>query len=201
MDFQGHINLNNNELQQAVLQTETNFPANAKAGRMVFKDKRVYMCVELSGGLPIWVPLTNEINTYLHTQSSASITWTITHNLNTVTPIVQFYDSTNSMFFPASVDNTDNNTVTVTFGSATTGRAVVMYGSITGNERATYAYTHYQTNTASSWVIDHNLGYYPIVRVFVGSNQEIQPYSVVHDTIYQTTVTFTQVYTGIARLI
>ena len=201
MDFQGHINLNDNELQQAVLKTETNFPANPKAGRIVFKDKRVYMCVELSGGLPVWVPLTNEINTYLHTQSSASTTWTITHNLNTTTPLIQFYDNTNGLFFSDSITIDSNNQVTATFGGAATGRAVVMYGSITGNERATYAYTHYQTNTSTSWVISHNLGYYPIVRVFVGANQEIQPYSIIHDTIYQTTVTFTQTYTGTARLV
>ena len=201
MDFQGHINLNNNELQQAVVQTEQNFPANPTAGRLVFKDRRVYMCVEVSGGVPAWVPLTNEINTYVHTQETATSVWTVTHNLNTTSPMIQLYDTTNTMFFPQSIDIVSNNQVTITLGTDSAGRAVVMYGSITGNDRATYSYTHHQTNTATTWTINHNLGYHPIVRVFVGANEEIQPQTVIHDTLYTTTITFSQTYTGIARLI
>lgn len=184
----------------AILKSETAFPSSPTAGRIVFVDKRVWICAELSGGQPIWVPLTNQIDTYLHTQQTSSDTWTITHNLNTGTPLVQVYDTTNKLVIPGDVEVTDNNNVSVTFGTAVSGRAIVMYGSITGSEVPTYAFTYTQTTLATTWVIPHNLGYYPIVRVFVGGD-EIQPQSIVHDSLFQTTITFSTSRTGIARLI
>ena len=69
MDVHGHINLLNNEMQQFVMQTEVDFPTSPTVGRLIFRQKRVYICVEIATGVPVWVPLTNEIDTYLHDQS------------------------------------------------------------------------------------------------------------------------------------
>jgi len=126
MDFHGHINLRDNEMQKMVLQTELNFPTPATLGRLCFKDSRVWICIDAV--TPIWVPLSATTNTYVHTQSSDATTWTITHNLNTVSPIVQIYDSADKMLIPDSVLPSSNDTIVVNLQSAMSGYAVVMYG-------------------------------------------------------------------------
>lgn len=181
-----------------VLNMEGTFPSVPTVGRVVFVNKRVWICAEIVSGQPVWVPLTNTIDTYVHTQSSTSTSWTVIHNLNTITPLVQIYDTTHSMVLPDLVTIVDNNTVTVSFGGALAGKAVVMYGDISGAAKGTFAYEHTQTSLASTWVVTHDLGYYPVVRVFVGTS-EIQPVSIVHNSIYQTTLTFSQGYVGVAR--
>jgi len=184
-----------------VMSHESSFPANPTVGRTVFINKRVWICTDIVGGTPTWIPLTNEIDSYTHIQDVSSATWTIVHNLNTTTPLVQVYNgSNNKMFLPQDVEIIDNNTVSVTVGSALVGRAVVMYGSIAGSNKIEYAYEYTQTTLANPWVITHNLGYYPIVRIFVGG-QEIIPLSVVHTSLFVTTITFSMSMTGIARLI
>ena len=183
-----------------VMNAEAGFPSTASAGRVVFVDKRVWICAELVSGQPIWVPLTNEISAFTHVQSSSSASWTITHNLNATSPLVQVYDASYKMIIPDEVEVVSNNAVTITFGTAITGRAVVMYGDISGAEKSPIAYEYAQTTLASTWVIEHGLGYYPIVRIFVG-NEEILPASVIHDSIFQTTITFSEAKTGIARFV
>lgn len=201
MKFHGNIELQENEMQGMVLQLEGNFPAVPLAGRMVFRDKRLYLCAEVAAGIPAWIPLTNEIDTHIHTQDVAATTWTITHNLGTTTPLVQIFDAaTNAMIIPDEITITSNNVVTVTLSTAVTGRAVVMHGSITGSTKPVYAYTYTQESLASVWVVDHNLGYYPIVRVFIG-NEEILPASIVHNTINQTTITFSSDQIGVAKFV
>ena len=201
MDFYGDINLNDNEMQQMVMQLETNFPTTPTVGRMVFKAGRLFICIAINSGLPVWIPLTNEISTYTHTQVSSSASWSIAHNLETNTPIVQAYDvSTGKQVIADEMTVVDSNNVTVSFGSAIAGRATVVHGNITGTAKPAIAYEHFQTSSSSTWVIPHSLGYEPIVRIFVG-NQEVQPDSIVHDTVNQVTITFSTPQVGNARLI
>lgn len=199
MKHYGHAYLQTNS--SVIMDTSlTSFPTSPTAGQLVFVSKRVWICVEIVSGQPTWIPLTNEIDTFVHTQASAATTWTITHNLNTTTPLVQIYGTDNKVFIPNEITVISNNVVSVDLGVSAAGRAVVMFGDITGADKQTFAYEHHQTNLAATWVIPHNLGYYPIVRVFVGS-EEIQPASIVHDSLFQTTITFSQSYVGIARLV
>ena len=84
MKFYGHANLQQNELQNAVLTVLTAFPTDPKVGQIAFVNSIVYVCIQNTApNPPIWVPLTQEITAYTHTQSTASSTWSITHNLNT----------------------------------------------------------------------------------------------------------------------
>lgn len=197
MKFYGDATL---QLGSAIVASqESTLPESPTVGRIVFVNKRVWIAVELVGGVPTWVPLTNEISTYVHNQLTTSAVWTVTHNLNTTTPLVQVYDDQYKLFIPNEVTPLSNNQVQITLDAATAGRAVVMFGdSTTGLSKSAVAYTHTQTTLSSTWVVTHGLGYYPIVRVFVGS-QEIQPASIVHDSIFQTTITFSEGKTGYAR--
>lgn len=197
----GHINMQQNEIQEMAIAVEANFPAVPVPGRIVFKDRTLYMCVAIETGTAIWIPLTREIESYEHVQSVANTTWTIKHNLNTSLPSVQVYGIDNKAIFPGDIEIIDNHTVEITLGVAATGRAIVLIGSIAGVPRIPiYAYEHYQTELSDAWVINHNLGYHPIIRVFSG-NQEINPASITHNSNFQATINFSSPQVGTARLL
>lgn len=200
MKFYGDANLQQNELQNAVLPIETAFPASPKVGQLAFVNSIVYICVSLTNDLPVWVPMTREITAYTHSQNSSSATWSITHGMNTTSVQVQIFDANNFVVIPDDVEVLTPDTVEVTLNTAITGRAVVLTGHFDGNVKPTYAYTHFQSSASTSWVIVHGLGYNPIVRVFIG-NQEVQPSSIVHDSTNQLTITFTTAQSGYAKLI
>jgi hypothetical protein len=199
MKFYGHADLSKNEIQNAALTTLSTFPSLPVVGMLAFVNSIVYICVT-AGSLPVWVPLTREITAYTHTQDTESSTWSVTHDLNTTSVNIQVYDGTNNVLIPNSVVTTGPNTCNITFGSIQAGRAVVITGHFDGNVKPTYAYTFHQTTASSTWVIVHNLGYNPIVRVFIGTS-EVQPTSIVHDSINQMTITFSSPQVGYARLI
>lgn len=199
MKFYGHANLQQNELQNAALSTLTDFPAAAVVGQLAFVNSIVFICVT-AGSLPVWVPLTREITAYTHIQASAIGEWNITHNLNTTSVNVQVYDNLNRVVIPDDINVSSPTNVIISFNTAAAGRAVLISGHFDGNVKPTYAYTHYQSTASSSWVIMHNLGYFPIVRIFIGS-QEVQPQAITHDSTDQVTVTFSSPQVGYARLI
>ena len=199
MKFYGHANLQQNELQNAVLSTLTEFPATPKIGQIAFVYSTVFICVAVDP-LPVWVPLTREITAYTHSQGTAASTWNVTHSLNTTSVNVQVYDNNNRMILPDEIETISPTEATIYFSAAQAGRAVFVSGHFDGNQKPVYAYTHYQNSAATNWVITHNLGYNPIVRVFIG-NQEVQPLSITHNTANQVTITFSTAQVGYARLI
>lgn len=194
MDFHGHINLRENEMRKMAFDAEVDFPASPVVGRMVFKNFTLYMCVDLNGILPIWIPITNTISTHIHTQSVAATTWTVDHKLGTDSPVVQVYDENDQLMIADDIAVISTSRVEVTVSTAITGKVIVMGGDIMPVDGVgvlapeQLAYTENVSGSAT-YVVKHNLGYYPIVRAFVGT-EEIHPTSVTHDSIFQTTVTF-----------
>ncbi|MGZ8924394.1 MAG: hypothetical protein ACXW2E_00790, partial [Nitrososphaeraceae archaeon] len=63
-----------------------------------------------------------------------------------------------------------------------------------------YAYEYDQPILTISWTINHNLGYYPIIRVYNDIGQEIQPITVLHTGVLQAIVVFNTPTIGRARL-
>lgn len=70
---------------------------------------------------------------YSHTQSSASSTWTIEHNLSgngsagyPIVDVVVDYNGAKTKMIPYQVTVTDKNTVTVSFSEPFTGSATVL---------------------------------------------------------------------------
>ena len=201
MKSYGHVNMLQNQVQNMALEMVSNFPATPVVGQLVFKEKILYICAEIAAGLPAWIPLTNEINTYIHAQGTTASTWTVNHGLNTTTPTVQVYQaSDNKMVIPGDIQITSNNQVVISFGVAVDGRAVVMIGNEDGNSRPAVAFTFNQTSPSATWTINHNLGYSPIVRVFVGT-EEVQPNSISFPTMNTTVIGFLQPYVGVAQCI
>jgi hypothetical protein len=200
MKHYGHIDLQQNELQNAVVPVDTYFPANPVVGQLVFKNKVLYICLDIDAGLPIWCPLTNVVDSYIHNQDAASATWNISHNLNSGTVSVQVFDTNGRMLLPNDITIVDKDTVTVTFNTAIAGRASVLIGNMVGAPAPTYGYEYTQTSPSTTWTVNHGLGYYPVVRVFIGS-EEVQPAQIIHDSVNSLRIIFTAPYVGVAKCI
>ena len=52
--------------------------------------------------------------------------WTITHGLQTLTPIIDIYDGSDERIMPAAVVVLDENTIRVDWSGNTTGRVYVV---------------------------------------------------------------------------
>jgi hypothetical protein len=66
--------------------------------------------------------------TYVHTQSSASTTWTVTHNLGERYPAIIVFDSLGNVIIPTNISAQSTSTLVVTFSSAQTGKVSVTVG-------------------------------------------------------------------------
>lgn len=76
-------------------------------------------------------------------------------------------------------------------------------GTLTMSPTRAATYTHTQLTPSTVWSINHNLNGYPIIDVLFNDNgvlTKIIPSSVVLVDDNNVTITFTQNYTGIARL-
>jgi hypothetical protein len=61
-------------------------------------------------------------------QTFTGTTWTVNHNLDSLNPIVQAYDSDDYQVIPQTVRITDADNITITFPNSVTGYAVVAKG-------------------------------------------------------------------------
>jgi len=216
MKFYGNAHLQQNLIQDGVIPLDSAFPAAPRVGQVVFKDRILYICVEIQGGtqvankppgviqggLPVWVPLTNEVTVHNHIQTAPAAAWSISHNLNTTHVVVMCYDDSPNRrkILPNEIVILGNSNVEVQWSSAQAGKAVVVTGHLEGNRKPNFAYEHYQTNPSTTWVIPHGLGRFPVIRVFIG-NQEVQPASVTFNDLDTVTVTFSTPQVGSAKLI
>ena len=114
---------------------------------------------------------------YLHSQSVASTTWTVNHNLEYDYPSVTIYDNNNKVIIPDEITRISNNQLTITFASAESGNAHVSVGGISNIAGDRYLYT--QSTPASTWTITHALNYkYVNVDVYDNNDQLMLPQTV-----------------------
>jgi hypothetical protein len=69
-----------------------------------------------------------------------------------------------------------------------------------GGGSGTSAYVHQQSTPATTWTINHGLGYRPSVELLDSGSQEIDG-EIAHPTVNQTVVTLSPATAGLARLI
>jgi hypothetical protein len=199
MDIHGNMNMRENALQNVVFAIDTNFPADPKPGRFVFKDGVAYLCTEFENGLPVWVPITKARNMVVHKQEVPALEWTIAHGLNINTVFTQVYDENGQWILPDSINNSVMNQTTVGFSIPMVGTAILMRGETEGAVQALIAHEQSFVNQ-SVWVVTHGLGHDPIIRVIIGG-KEVQPASIVYDNTMQATVTFSSPQSGSVRCI
>ncbi|NCD07118.1 MAG: hypothetical protein EOL97_13450, partial [Spirochaetia bacterium] len=71
---------------------------------------------------------TSGSNAYFTKEMTSSDTWNVEHNLANKYVSVTCYDTSDEMIFPEGIEIVDEDNITITFGSATAGRVVVMGG-------------------------------------------------------------------------
>lgn len=92
-------------------------------GRILYNnaDEKLWI-----GGSSDWVSLVPAIDTYEHSQTTASNTWNINHNLGERLCHVMVVNSSYEKVIPDDIEFTDNNNLVVKFDSLTiTGKAKI----------------------------------------------------------------------------
>jgi hypothetical protein len=199
MEVNGHLDFKGvGKLKRPGLMS-AEFPSNPSVGEIVLKDKKLFVCVDIVGGLPYWVNLVNELTSHRHDQTIPALEWTITHELNTNFLTVQVYDSNGYQVIPDSINAAVNNQVTVSFSTPMTGTAILTSGDMLGMARPNLAYTETFTSS-TTWVVNHNLGYNPNITVIV-NGYVVQPSTIEHNSVLQATVTFSSPQAGSVRCV
>jgi hypothetical protein len=196
MKLHGNLDLTGGYLSNFAVATSANFPENPKVGSVLFMDSTIFICVQ-AGSLPVWVPLVQNISMHTHVQSTPAQEWTISHNLNTSSLIVQVFDSDFNVIIPDSI-STSFNQVLIVLSTPIIGTAVLQRGYEEGVDPPIYSFTGSYTGLV--WTVTHNLGREPIVEVIVGG-QRVQPVSVVYSNLNQVVITFSSSTTGEVRLV
>jgi hypothetical protein len=103
---------------------ESGFPANPKIGTIMIKDKCLFAYIKV-GDLETWYPFASKTNSYIHSQGLDSITWVVTHNLNSTNLWIQVKDQTGNILSVGKED-IDANSFRLTFTSAVRGTVMVV---------------------------------------------------------------------------
>ena len=190
----GKFDLQGNNILNMALKPLDTYPLDPKPGSLEMIMRRVMICVETTDNLPVWVPLTNELNMYVHTQEVASDVWVVQHNMSFSTPLIQVFSETGEPMQVENIQPIDVDSVQITMLHASKGRAVVVSGALGGLPHEVAAFSQ-KVVGLNVWEIDHGLGYNPRTEVYVGG-YEVQPSSLVHVSNMQLVVTFPSAVTG-----
>lgn len=190
----GDIDLAGQQLQNLLLGDDTAELEYAAPGRVARIGNRLMLCVDyqVSGDnttSPIWIPLLQERNVYIHDQSVASSEWIIDHNMNSARVFVQAWDSNNRAILVESIENVSSDRTIVTLNSDLTGHAVVMMGNLDGAQKPETRFDQIVSVPTSEITVNHNLGYFPVIRFITLDGFEILP-QIQHASTNQAILTF-----------
>lgn len=129
-------------------------------------------------------------NTYTGVYSGSN--WSVTHSLNTTTPLVFAYESGSQYTLPASLDINNANTITLGWSRVVNGNIIVVNG---GGGTSTY-YGDVINQTSASFT--HNLDtLYPLVQFYEsGSNSQVIPAAIIGYDVNTTTLQFSNAVSG-----
>jgi len=137
---------------------------------------------------------------YLHEQSSAATTWTISHNFDYQYVNVDVYDGNDQIVIPTSITATDSNTITLTFGSAVSGNAIVSTGGQAISARG-QNFLHSQSTPSVNWRVTHSIGdQYPTVTVYDDNDNVIIPQQINAASVHEMDIVFTEAVSGNANI-
>jgi hypothetical protein len=132
-------------------------------------------------------------------QTASSATWSVSHNLNTYTPIIQVYDDSYNLISPSNISGSSLNSTQITFAYATTGYAVLTTGgnvsvSISGSNAILV-----QSTPATTWSFAHGLNEkYPVFTIFDSNDDVIVPVKIHADNVNTASIYFSTARTGTA---
>jgi len=104
------------------------WPTSPATGQTVFKDQILYIYATINN-ISTWYPLTNTRENYIHVQSVANTTWTVTHNLGSVDFIYIVYDGAGNVIQLTSPTEITSSGFKLVFTEATAGKCVVFISS------------------------------------------------------------------------
>jgi hypothetical protein len=138
---------------------------------------------------------------FTYHQTSSAVTWSVTHNLSTYTPLVQVYDDSYNLITPSNISGSGLNTTQITFAYATTGYAVISTGgsvTIDINISGSNA-TLIQATPATTWSFYHGLNEtYPVFTIFDSNDDVIVPLKIHADNANTASIYFSTARTGTA---
>ena len=137
---------------------------------------------------------------YLHAQTVAATTWTVSHNFNYQYVNVDVYDGNDQIVIPTSITATDSDTITLTFSSAVSGNAIVSTGGQNREEKGKNK-IHNQAAAATNWKVTHSVGeQYPAVTVYDESDNVIIPQQIYAADAQKMEIIFEQPVAGNANI-
>jgi hypothetical protein len=163
----------------------------------------------------------------VHVQSVAATTWTINHNFGKY-PVVQVYGTDGKVFAAPEITHLNANTLTIGFDVPTAGTAILVTtgtnGPVTTSTTSTLTaaqivtlidshftstnwqggsqtYTHSQPIAASTWVVNHNLGFKPVIQAYTAAGVSLGVLDITHNSNNQATLVFASSVAGEARCI
>lgn len=127
----------------------------------------------------------------------------VAHNLNTQDVNVEVYRATTPFDgIDCTVEHTDVNTITLRFLAPAPASAYVcnvIAGSPAAGGGGGGNYVHVQSTAAATWLIDHNLGFYPNTTVVDSAGDQVEG-TVTYTTQNQVRVMFSAAFAGTAYL-
>jgi hypothetical protein len=136
-------------------------------------------------------------STVTHTQLTASTTWSFTHNLNTLIPLLQVYDLGYEQIIPNEIASINAFTSEIRFTYSQSGYAVASTGGSLAITGSTPRLT--QTIAATTWSFAHNLGtQFPGFEVFDQNNYVIIPAGIYAVDTNNAEIYFATPSTGVA---
>jgi len=125
--------------------------------------------------------------------TSASSTWSFTHNTGQRYPIFQVFDSNGYVVIPSQIQTIDDNNVNIIFPSPQTGRVIASLG---GGNGTTQPFT-----SSSLWTVNHYLGTdYPDVTVWDSNRNIVFPNRIESVNTNQVKIYFSQAISGYVSL-
>jgi hypothetical protein len=131
------------------------------------------------------------------TQLTPATTWSFTHNLNTLLPLVEVYDSNYNVIIPTNITNSGSAITNIYFENSRSGFAVISTGgslAITGSNAQLI-----QTLAATTWSFHHGLNTtYPVFTIFDEYNDVIIPERINVQNANTASIYFSIAKTGVA---
>ena len=125
-----------------------------------------------------------------------AVTWSLNHNYNSYTPLVQVYDSGYNQLVPANIIGISSNTIEIHFALSSSGYAIVSTGGITiSGSNATLN----QAISSTTWSFEHGLNEkYPVFTIFDANDDVIIPLRIHAENAFTSSIYFSTPRTGTA---
>lgn len=125
-----------------ILSKFNEFPENPVPGMMAFLESGLYIYTDdlITGELK-WInliDLTRTNTSYTHKQETASIEWTVAHNLNSEDLFAIIYDSNGQKQIESEQVFVDDNTIKLIFSEPISGKALVFGASVLASPSNVY---------------------------------------------------------------